>query len=87
MLLYSTSFGYAKEPTLSPWIYQKPTIELKTITEEKNNPTCQTGSWRYHTQKTFGNIVTIKEFGRYGHYHNLQTNSICCPMLLVGGFI
>ena len=51
MLLCSTSFGYAKEPALSPWIYQKPTIELKTIAEEKNNPTCQTGSWRYHTQK------------------------------------
>ncbi len=51
LLLCTASFGYAKKPHLSPWIYQKHTPQLKTITEEKTNPTCQTGSWRYHTQK------------------------------------
>ena len=51
MLLSTASFGYAKDAALSPLIYQKTTIELKTVTEEKANITCQTGSWRYHAQK------------------------------------
>lgn len=51
ILLVTAPFGYAKESDLSPWIYQRPNFEIKTIAQEKYAPKCQPGSWRYHTQK------------------------------------
>ena len=51
ILLGTAPFGYAKESDLSPWIYQRPNFEIKTIAQEKYAPKCQPGSWRYHTQK------------------------------------
>jgi len=50
-LLGTISCGYAQGADLSPWIYQRPNFEVKTIAQEKVAPKCQPGSWRYHTQK------------------------------------